>query len=136
MKVVHTLGEFKAVVDESKHRIVVVRFYATWCKACSAVAPSFYKFAKKYENAATFVDVPATYENASLHQGLEIPSLPYGQIYWDGVLVEEQRILRKLFPKFESLVNTYIHGQSTLPDDGDCSNPYVDEEEVDNGHTA
>lgn len=37
--VVRTLQEFKEIVADEEEKIVVVRFFATWCKVCA-----FYSF--------------------------------------------------------------------------------------------
>jgi thiol-disulfide isomerase/thioredoxin len=77
---VDNLREYKAVVGDESSRMVAVRFHATYCRACAAVAPHFYKLAKMNPDVV-FVDVAVTESNASIHQGLGVPSLPYGHIY-------------------------------------------------------
>ncbi|KAL7536565.1 hypothetical protein ACHAXR_007242, partial [Thalassiosira sp. AJA248-18] len=92
LRTVSTLEEYKEVLDEEKGKIVVVRFFATWCKACKAIQPSYYRMASIYPEMV-FLEVPVTNENTNLHQGLEVPSLPYGHIYYpDAGLVEEMKI--------------------------------------------
>ncbi len=55
------------------------------------------------------MDVPVTPENANLHQGLGVPSLPYGHIYHPtGKLVEELKISKKHFTKFATILKTYV----------------------------
>ena len=34
IRTANTLVEYKNVLDENRDKIVVVRFYATWCKVC------------------------------------------------------------------------------------------------------
>ena len=34
IRTANTLIEYKNVLDENKDKIIVVRFYATWCKVC------------------------------------------------------------------------------------------------------
>lgn len=116
-KTAETLKEYKHVVGDEKDRLVVVRFYAPWCKACKAIAPSFYRLATTYTNVV-FVDVPVTPNNANLHQGLGVPSLPYGHIYHPtGGLVEELKMSRKYFPQFAEALRTYVDGQCDVPDE-------------------
>lgn len=73
-----------------------------------------------------FIEVPVSDTNANLHQGLQVPSLPYGHIYHpSGGLVEEDRIARKFFPQFAHKVLSYVNGSCDLVD-GECHSPYVD----------
>jgi hypothetical protein len=65
-----------------------------------------------------FVDVPVTNDNASLHQGLGVPSLPFGHIYHPTAgLVEEVRLTRKFVPEFAKTLEHYIRGSCPLPED-------------------
>mmetsp|Transcript_53823 Transcript_53823/g.64960 ORF Transcript_53823/g.64960 Transcript_53823/m.64960 type:complete len:193 (+) Transcript_53823:227-805(+) len=121
--VVNTLEEYKQHVADVKDKIVVVRFYATWCKACKAIGPSFYRLANTYPEIS-FVEVPVTQHNANLHQGLGVSSLPFGHIYIPDVgLAEELRISKKHFPRFEKELQSYAYGSCDLPD-GESANPY------------
>jgi len=113
-KIVETLEDYKKVVGGNTEKVIAVRFYAPWCKACKAIAPSYHRLALTYPNVI-FVDVPATASNSNLHQGLGVPSLPYGHIYYPcGGLVEELRISRKYFPDFVQKLQTYIDGQCSI----------------------
>lgn len=62
-----------------------------------------------------FVDVPVTNHNANLHQGLGVPSLPFGHIY-DPVagLVEELKLTRKHLSVFEQSLHSYYTGSCDL----------------------
>lgn len=63
----------------------------------------------------TFLEVPVTNENSNLHQGLEVPSLPYGHIYYPNAgLVEELKISKKYFPNFVKMVRWYDVGACGL----------------------
>ena len=97
-------------------------------QACRAMAPYFYKLAQTYKDIQ-FVEVPVTDKNANLHQGLGVPSLPYGHIYHpSGGLVEELKINRKHFSKFAKVVHSYAQTTCDLID-GETTNPYPDPEE-------
>jgi hypothetical protein len=66
------------------------------------------------------VDVPVTPENANLHQGLGVPSLPYSHIYHPtGRLVEELKISKKHFKTFSKVLKTYVDEQCDVEYD-DC----------------
>jgi len=119
LHVATTLDEYKALVGDEKESIVIVRFFATWCKACKAIGPSFYRLAHTNPNIK-FVEVPVTETNADLHQGLNVPSLPFAHIYHPtGGLVEEMRITKKQFRHFEDVVQQYVNGCCEVIDDDD-----------------
>jgi len=129
---VETLQEYKEVVANEKEAIVVVRFYAEWCKACKAIKPLFYRMAQTYtmpeyiKDPSTptikFVEVPLTHDNSILHQGLGVPSLPFGHIYHPGAgLVEERKIAKKNFKVFQDVLESYV--------DGYCNCDFIENEE-------
>jgi thiol-disulfide isomerase/thioredoxin len=122
-----TLQDYKRiVVDESQHQMVVVCFYAHWCRACKAVQPMFRKLAREHSFSSSsslpvkFVRVPLTPTNGFLHDGLGVPSLPYAHIYHPTAgLVEERKINKRVFADFEKVLETYVQGQCDLEDDDD-----------------
>lgn len=127
--VVDTLKEYKKHVGSCQgNQIVCVRFFAPWCKACKAIQPHFYRLSREYPNVK-FIEVPVTEKNTDLHQGLGVPSLPYGHIYVpEAGLVEELRISRKFFPQLKMALHSYVYGSCDLPD-GDTKNPFVSQAE-------
>lgn len=130
VKVVETLEDYKTNVAESD-RIVVVRFFAPWCKACRAMAPYFYRLAET-NPSLSFVEVPVSAKSAAIHQGLEVPSIPFGHIYHPTAgLVEEMKINRKVFSTFENKLRSYVIGLCELSGEGVCSSPYIDKQALD-----
>jgi thiol-disulfide isomerase/thioredoxin len=107
-----SMEEYKEIVVDCRDKITVVRFYAPWCRACKAIEPQFKKLSKSLdERFVQFVEVPLTQSNAFLHQGLGIPSLPYGHIYHPAVgLTEERKISKEYFDTFRQIVDTYVKG--------------------------
>ncbi|CAJ1952715.1 unnamed protein product [Cylindrotheca closterium] len=121
---VETLQAYQKLVA-SNNKLVVVRFYAPWCRACKAIQPIFYKMAHQFPNVV-FVDVPCHAKNANLHQGLGVPSLPYGHIYHPtSGLVEETKLSRKQFPQLARKLQAYVQGRCDLLEVGDVSCPYL-----------
>lgn len=111
-----TMEDYKTVVVDEEDTMVVVRFYAPWCKACRAVEPKFRQLAHEYSPSIRFVEVPLTRQNAFLHQGLGIPKLPFAHIYHPTVgLVEELSMNKKTFGDFRHVLETYIDGSCDLP---------------------
>lgn len=92
-------------------------------KACKAIAPAFYRLASLYSDAL-FIDVPVTPDNANLHQGLGVPSLPYAHIYHPiSGLVEEAKISKKHFPNFARSLKFYVQGVCSIEDAPDMLQP-------------
>lgn len=114
---VTTLEDYKEVVADETNKIVAVRFYAPWCRACKAAAPSFYRVARELEDKVKFVDVPVTKESTKIHQGLQVPSIPFSHVYHpDAGLVEELRMSRTRFPVFEQALKSYVSGSCEVAD--------------------
>jgi thiol-disulfide isomerase/thioredoxin len=115
-----TMKDYKMVVVDEQDKMVVVRFFAPWCRACKAVAPLYEQLASQYDNSekVKFVQVPLTKQNGQLHQGLGIPSLPFAHIYHPQVgLCEEMSMNKKKFPDFCDTLETYIYGSCNVPQD-------------------
>ncbi|KAL7433512.1 hypothetical protein ACHAXM_003593 [Skeletonema potamos] len=109
VKTAVSLEEFANIIQEgrSKNQLVVVRFYATWCKKCHSIRPSFDKVASSKPHVI-FVDVPVTNTNVELHQGLGVKSVPFAHIYCpEKGLVVEEKISRSRFSEFEELVEKH-----------------------------
>jgi len=106
-----TLHDYKDYVVDEPDRLVVVRFYATWCRSCKMTAPAFYQLAKKLGSEVKFAQVPLTRETAHIHEGLGVKSTPFAHIYHPAVgLVEELKMGRKTFADFKKTLMTYVEG--------------------------
>eukprot|EP00984_Skeletonema_dohrnii_P026653 scaffold16018_cov120-Skeletonema_dohrnii-CCMP3373.AAC.2 len=104
-----SLEDFANIIQEgrTKNQLVVVRFYANWCKKCQAIRPSFDKVASS-KPQVIFVDVPVTNTNVELHQGLGVKSVPFAHIYCpEKGLVVEEKISRRRFSEFEELLEKH-----------------------------
>jgi thiol-disulfide isomerase/thioredoxin len=134
MTEVKTMQEYKDEVVDEQDAIVCVRFYAPWCRACKAIEAPYKQLARKYSSASEssdhtkvqrvkFVQVPLTKENAYLHTGLGIPSLPYAHIYHPVAgLVEERSINKKIFGEFKAALQCYVDGECVVDWDSESSN--------------
>ncbi len=55
-------------------------------------------------------------DTAYIHEGLGVPSVPFGHVYHPDVgLVEEKKINKKVFKEFRSAVDSYVRGSCDLP---------------------
>jgi thiol-disulfide isomerase/thioredoxin len=111
---VRTLAEFKKEVVDEATGLVVVWYYAPWCRACKHVAPGFVALARRHPDIK-FVRVPALNDNTALHQGLGVPSVPYVHLYHqEGGLVEEQKLKRAQLSAFHKKLEDYEQESCSL----------------------
>jgi thiol-disulfide isomerase/thioredoxin len=130
IKTIHNLNEYKDMLAAEKDKMIIVRWYADWCRACAAVKPRYYRMANAYASREdiVFVEVPVTEKNANLHQGLGVPTLPFGHIYYPGSgLAEELKMVKPHFKKFEKTVQWYASGSCDIPD-GESADPFAPQE--------
>lgn len=120
VQMVNTIEDYKRVVIDEQHRIVVVRFFAPWCKSCKASRPQFKKMVARHAPGIKFVEVPLTRDTAFLHEGLGVPSVPFGHIYHpEAGLVEEEKINNKVVKRFQEALESYVRGSCDLPTEED-----------------
>lgn len=123
---VRTLQDYKNALDQTGDdgKMMAVLWYSPWCKACRAVLPGIRTLAKRHPDVQ-FVQVPVLAENANLHQGLDVPSVPFLHLYVpdDPRLVEEKKMTRKRLSAFQRLLLDYERGscslEQTLAEDGE-----------------
>jgi len=124
---VETLENYKAVVADEHEHMVVVKFYADYCRSCKAIAPLFKKMANQLDatdHKVKFVEVPLTPKTGPWMSALGVKSIPFGHIYHPKVgLVEEQSINRKKFKNFDDRLSSYIKGYCDLSDGPDEDAP-------------
>eukprot|EP00535_Pseudo-nitzschia_heimii_P007930 CAMPEP_0197176316 /NCGR_PEP_ID=MMETSP1423-20130617/2289_1 /TAXON_ID=476441 /ORGANISM="Pseudo-nitzschia heimii, Strain UNC1101" /LENGTH=285 /DNA_ID=CAMNT_0042625683 /DNA_START=294 /DNA_END=1152 /DNA_ORIENTATION=- len=117
---VRNLQEYKKVLDQTgkDDQMLAVLWYSPWCKACRATIPGIRTLAKRHPNVK-FIQVPVLEENANLHQGLDVPSVPYLHLYVpdDPRLVEEKKMTRKRLSGFQKLLCDYEQGHCSLERD-------------------
>ena len=145
---VDNIIDYKQVVVEEKVKVVVVRFYATWCRSCRATEPMFNRLVSSSSSNVKFVEVPITKANAYLHEGLGVPSFPYAHVSKNSLtfvrftsmlfnsltslflekiyhpeagLVEELKISKPHFAKFSQVLQSYMTGYCdvTYQNDGE-----------------
>ncbi|KAL3810906.1 hypothetical protein ACHAXA_008756 [Cyclostephanos tholiformis] len=87
VKFVESEGEWMELMEQSKEKLVVVDFTASWCGPCRMVAPEFEKMSKEFPNVIFVkVDVDA---QQGIMQECGINCMPTFQYYKGGVKVDE-----------------------------------------------
>ena len=126
------LQEYRREVALAEQDLVVVRFYAPWCRACKAAGPYYRRLARQYQQKkhnVKFVEVPIAHENAVLFQGLGVKSVPFGHVYHkEAGLVEERKLKAKDMKAFTEVLDTYVKGECAIP-----QNDYDQEENHSHG---
>jgi thiol-disulfide isomerase/thioredoxin len=128
---VQSVEEFKKeVVDDNNNELVVVWFFAPWCRACRAATPGMVALSKRHPSIK-FVQVPVLKKNQILHQGLEIPSVPYVHLYHPtGGLVEEQKLKRSQLSAFHKKLMDYEDDSCALGQRDERWSPFSPYEQI------
>jgi thiol-disulfide isomerase/thioredoxin len=110
---VRNMEEFKAALNEN-HDFMVALWTSPWCKACKSLQPAMKALAKHHPNV-TFIEIPVLEDNANLHQGLEVPSVPYMHLFLsESQLAEEQKLNRKRLSSVHKMLQDYQQGGCSL----------------------
>jgi len=128
--------DYKSIVVDEEKSIVVVRFFASWCRSCKASEPSFRNMVSRFSSSAEqgiddghgeqhgvkFVMVQLTKDTAYLQEGLGVPSIPYVHVYHpEGGLVEESKFSKGYYADFTRVLESYIAGSCDVPPEEDMS---------------
>jgi len=112
LKIVGSRAEFDAGVAHGteEYNLVVVRFYATWCKSCKAMQPLFRRLMQEHPNIL-FLEVPVSHARSFVTSELDVKTFPFGHVYGPGGgLVESRSIEKKNFSDFVSAIETRLKG--------------------------
>jgi len=105
---IENVNDYKKIVADEETKLVVVRFFAPWCRACKAVAPIFHRMAKQ-SPGTVFVDFLITEENS---KGLGVECVPFCHIYHPTAgLVEELRFIKPKTRNAIKIFQTYLQGE-------------------------
>mmetsp|Transcript_30473 Transcript_30473/g.66984 ORF Transcript_30473/g.66984 Transcript_30473/m.66984 type:complete len:105 (+) Transcript_30473:98-412(+) len=89
MRFIENKEQWDALMEESKTKLVVVDFTASWCGPCQMIAPVFEKMASENPDI-TFVKVDVD-EADDVAAECGIQAMPTFQFYKDGSKVDEFR---------------------------------------------
>ena len=76
------------VVEQSKNKLVVVDFWASWCTPCLMLSPILEKLAKEYNGKFVLAKLDVS-KNQKLAQEYSVMSIPNVKLFKDGKVVDE-----------------------------------------------
>jgi thiol-disulfide isomerase/thioredoxin len=131
---IEDIDVFRYLLNHERNSYTAVMFHAPFCKACKASLPLYQRLARQYKRHKTtrtkeasiqqrdlqlrypqgikFLSVAVTKDNSQfLEDVFGVTKFPLAQIYHpqDG-LVDERPVLRKLFPGFETKLQSFVKG--------------------------
>ncbi|KAI8985342.1 PITH domain-containing protein [Pilobolus umbonatus] len=84
-----TTADLQQVLMHNRSKLVVVDFYATWCKPCTIITPFYVQLSDRFKTVLfTKVDVDHAQEVAAL---CGVSSMPTFQFYKDGKRVADMK---------------------------------------------
>ena len=93
---VQTLADFEAAMARAQatNKLLVVKYYAPWCRACLAIKPNFERVANAYVSGADFIECDAGASRV-LFALADVRKMPVVHIYKDGMLQQTREIGNK-----------------------------------------
>jgi len=114
-KRIESREEFDSTISSTdEYKMVVVRFYATWCKSCRAMQPLFRRLVYRHPDIL-FVEVAVSDRTKFVIDDLGVEKLPFGHIYVPGIgLAERMSISKKNFPDLVAAMKYHYTSPVTL----------------------
>ena len=81
-----TTDDFKAAMERSKSKLLVIDFTATWCGPCQTMAPIFEGLAAEFPNVE-FVKVDVD-DASEIAEDCGVTSMPTFQFFKGGAMVQ------------------------------------------------
>lgn len=77
-------NDYRNIILENKHNLIVVQFSAEWCQPCKYIYPIFVKLSKKYKNAI-FIHVDI--DKSLIEDAKTIESIPSFKFYFNQNMI-------------------------------------------------
>ena len=87
VKMIKSQGEWMELMEQSKEKLVVVDFTATWCGPCQMIAPHFEAMSQEYTNVI-FVKVDVD-DQSDIAQMCGVRAMPTFQFFKNGEKVDD-----------------------------------------------
>jgi len=104
--------EFDSLFSDKKEMLIVIEFYAEFCKTCQAISSSYNRMARKdeYEQDVVFAKIPLTKETRLVFKELNVKSVPSCRVYksHDCLLRENSIGTRTNFNAFEKTLKSIV----------------------------
>ena len=85
---IHSLYFYRAFLEANPDKLIVLKFYAPWCRACKGLEPKFLQISKDYKDLPLLFADLSVQHNKDYIKSLGILALPSIQMYAGDALVE------------------------------------------------
>ena len=116
--------DFNKAMKLAESELVVIKYFASWCKACKTIEPKFKRLSAEFKEA-TFYEVEFG-ANKDLVKNLQIKKLPCAQLYRNG-LVDTVVCGPSKFPNVRNEIEKFLgldHVADDVPEFTDISDHY------------
>lgn len=112
VETINSSEEFDLLFTDEKEKLIVIKFYAEFCKTCQAIASSYNRMARKdeYGVGVRFVQIPLNKETRLIFKDLDVKTVPSGRIYCphEGLVQEHSIGTRTNFNAFEKILRSCV----------------------------
>jgi len=88
VKPINTHEEFIAILATNQEKLIVIDFYAAWCKPCKMIAPAVERWNNEYNGDVLFYKINVN-ENCQTAEICKVKSMPTFQLYKGGEVIEQ-----------------------------------------------
>ena len=116
-----SLDELTAVLEASGDSLCFVKFHASYCRTCKAIAPRFERVARA--NAQhTYLEVDVGVAK-SIARHCRVTSIPYVQAYSGGELITGSSLSKSKWPLFEAMMQRFSRPRSKWSEESSPARP-------------
>lgn len=116
--------EFETALSKVGDELVVIKYYASWCRACKALGPKVEKIARAYKDKRVAFYELEFETNKEMCKQLGIKVLPWIEIFSSSAgKVESFSCGPSKASQIVEKLKIYLNGECPLGEDGDATDP-------------
>ncbi|CAD5125132.1 DgyrCDS13376 [Dimorphilus gyrociliatus] len=104
IKLIDTEEEFNYILKHAENKLVVIDYYADWCKTCSEIEKVIYKLSQEMNNVV-FGKIDVGRSDLGVDHG--ISNLPTLIFYKNGIKISEETGAKDLEKRLLNTINQY-----------------------------